>query len=92
MLRLLALVSLTTTSVPTFTKDVKPIFDKRCSQCHNENWAEKNWLNYDTAVKNKDKIKDRVINKKDMPPANITEMLDAERNIIKDWLEKGTKK
>ena len=75
----------------TYTADIKPIFEKRCSQCHNANWTDKNWLDYDTAFKNKDKIKLRVGNET-MPPGNQTELTKEERASIIKWVDQGAKK
>ena len=81
-----------TNSGTTYTKDAKPIFEKHCSQCHNANWPDKNWLDYETAKKNKDKIKDRAVLQKSMPPGNPTNMTDKERDILKQWIDEGAKK
>jgi len=75
----------------TYTKDAKPIIEKHCSQCHNANWADKNWMDYDTAFKNRDKIKLRVGNES-MPPGNPTEMTKEERKVLIDWVDQGAKK
>lgn len=78
-------------SNPTFDKDVKPLFEKHCAQCHSANWPDKNWLDYETAKKNKDKIKLRVQNLT-MPPGNMTNMTKEERDIIIKWVDQGAKK
>ena len=75
----------------TYTADIKPIFQNRCSQCHNSNWADKNWMDYDTAYKNRDKIKLRVENKT-MPPSNSTNMTKEERDKVIKWVKQGAKK
>jgi uncharacterized membrane protein len=75
----------------TYTKDAKPIFKKHCASCHSSSWPDKNWMDYDTAFKNKDKIKLRVENKT-MPPGNITDMTESERNTIIEWVNQGAKK
>jgi uncharacterized membrane protein len=75
----------------TYTTDIKPIFEKRCSQCHNANWADKNWMDYDTAYKNRDKIKLRVENQT-MPPGNSTNMTKEERDKVIKWVKEGAKK
>jgi uncharacterized membrane protein len=81
---------LTTNSI-SYTKDVKPLIQTHCSQCHNANWPDKNWLDYDIAFKNKDKIKLRVENQT-MPPGNFTGISKEERNIIVNWVKQGGKK
>lgn len=75
----------------TYTKDAKPIFQKHCSNCHNSNWADRNWMDYETAFKYKDKIKFRTENQT-MPPGNPTNMTKAERQVIVDWVNGGGKK
>ena len=78
-------------ATPSFQKDIRPIFEKRCSMCHNnEVWKERNWLDYDTAVKNKDRILNRVWIVKDMPPSGDLSM--DERVLIKKWIDKDTPK
>lgn len=76
-------------SEPTY-KDVKPLFQKHCAQCHSPNWPDKNWLDEKTAKANAEKIKFRVSNET-MPPANFTEMTKEERQKIIDWVNKGAK-
>lgn len=75
----------------TYTKDAKPIFEKRCSSCHNANWSDKNWMDYQTAAQNKDKIKLRVENQT-MPPGNTTGMTKEEREKLIRWVDGGAKK
>ena len=76
----------------TYIKDAKPIFEIRCASCHNTGNIGKNWLDYNDAKKNSKQIKDRVVIKKDMPIANATNMTQAERDIIKKWVDEGAKK
>lgn len=75
----------------SYNKDIKPMIEKHCSQCHNPNWPDKNWLDYETAKKNKDAIKLRVGNQT-MPPGNITNMTQEERNKIIQWVNEGAQK
>lgn len=75
----------------TYTKDIKPIFKDRCSQCHNETWPDKNWMDYETAKKHKDVIKKRMV-EKTMPPSNATGLTDKERDTIIKWVDEGAKK
>ena len=67
---------------------VKPIFAKKCYACHHQpHW---NWTNYDTAFRNRKKIKLRVWTLRTMPMGMpITE---AERTLIKDWVDGGGQK
>lgn len=70
-------------------KEVQPIFQQRCAQCHYE--ARWNWTNYETAVKNKTKIYNRVWVLKDMPIIR-NNMKDSERLLIKKWIDTGVQK
>lgn len=73
------------TNSPTY-KDVKPLFEKHCAQCHNANWPSRNWLDEETAKKNALQIKARVQNRT-MPPGNVTNMTKEERQKIIDWVD-----
>lgn len=66
--------------------EIKPILQKHCAQCHNENWPTKNWLDESTVLVNKNNIILRLKNKS-MPPGNPTNMTDKERNDIIKWLK-----
>jgi len=72
-------------------QDIEPIFENRCSQCHNRNWPDKNWMDYNTAFKNRSMIKLRVKNET-MPPGNATWITKEERVLIEKWVDQGGKK
>jgi len=74
----------------TYQRDIKPIFINRCSSCHNENWKDKNWLDYQTAFKYRIQIKQRVFVLKNMPPIGM-KITDEERKIIQKWVDQGAK-
>lgn len=76
----------------TYTKDIKPLFKKRCEMCHNASNPSLNWMDYDTAFKKRKEIKDRVFVKKDMPMGNATNITEPERKEIADWVDQGAKK
>jgi uncharacterized membrane protein len=69
-----------------FEKDVKPIFENYCVECH------KGISKYEVAVGHKDKIYDKIVLKKEMPPNFRLKLSDHEVDIVKDWIESGTKK
>lgn len=73
----------------SFEKDIKPIFKNKCSACHNENWPEKNWTNYETAATNSNKIMKVLLNQS-MPPLTITKLNEVERLAIYVWIKQGT--
>jgi uncharacterized membrane protein len=79
------------TSSLSYDQDVKPVIQKHCSQCHNANWPDKNWMDYNTAFKNRNMIKLRVKNET-MPPGNFTGITKEERIIITNWIDQGGKK
>ena len=81
-------------AVTSYSKDALPIFQNKCSQCHNANSApQPNWLDYDVAKSKKDRILDRVWNKKDMPPySNVTGVTDQERETLRNWVQEGAQK
>jgi uncharacterized membrane protein len=77
----------------TYTKDLKPILASRCAACHNEDsMPNKNWQKYKLAYTFRYNIKARVVTLKNMPPNNITGMLESERETIKKWVDQGGKK
>lgn len=65
--------------------EVREIINKRCIQCHNENWPDRNWKDNSKVLQFKQLIALRVSVRKDMPPANITEITEEEREIINKW-------
>jgi mono/diheme cytochrome c family protein len=83
----------------TYLRDIQPIFMGKCLRCHNDQSTLPNWLDYKTAASKRAEIKRRVWDswkghyyKQPMPAGNSTEshaMTDAERSLIKDWVENG---
>lgn len=71
----------------TYTTDIKPIFKKRCSQCH-DYMEGKNWQIYKDAFSRRDKIKERIENKT-MPMG--LDMPQYERDMIIKWVDEGAK-
>jgi len=70
-------------------RDVRPIFEKRCAQCHDAKWPAKNWMEYDVAYANRLVIKRRVWDNLSMPPSS---MPFDERRVIKKWVDQGAKR
>ena len=90
-----------TNDVPTYLRDIQPIFMGNCSRCHNqETRFVYNWLDYKTAYADRWEIKRRVWDswkgsyyKEAMPIANSPESLaltDSERLTIRRWVENGS--
>ena len=78
--------------------EVNEIIQKRCVQCHSAtptddvNKVTPNGVKYDTPrdIYNKrDLIMQRVVVTKTMPQNNKTNMTEAERNMIRCWIEQG---
>ena len=86
--------------IPTYLRDIQPIFMGNCSSCHNQQSRFVfNWLDYKTAYADRWEIKRRIWDswketyyKEAMPIANSPESLaltDEERSTIKNWVENG---
>jgi uncharacterized membrane protein len=83
------------------SEDIMPIIRQRCASCHASNptddvyTAPPNGVKYDTPddiIKLRDKIMQRVVVTKTMPPNNKTNITDEERKLIGCWIEQGAKK
>jgi mono/diheme cytochrome c family protein len=90
-----------TNDVPTYLRDIQPIFMGNCSRCHNQQSRfVYNWLDYQTAYGDRWEIKRRVWDslkgkyyKEVMPIGNSPESLalsHADRLAIKQWVEHGS--
>jgi cytochrome c5 len=80
----------------TYVDHIKPLFEKYCSLCHNENTAGSpmpNWLQYDVVVLKADAIFNRLILKKNMPPEgmDLPAPTEAEKQLFLNWTLKGMK-
>jgi mono/diheme cytochrome c family protein len=95
-----ATVSGATNQIPTYLRDVQPIFMGNCSSCHNQQSRfVYNWLDYKTAYADRWEIRRRVWDswkgsyyKEAMPIANSPESLalnDEERLTIRQWVDAG---
>jgi uncharacterized membrane protein len=80
--------------------DVMPIIREKCAVCHSSKptddiyTAPPNGVMYETPadiIRLKDKIMQRVVVTKTMPPNNKTNITDAERRLIGCWIEQGAK-
>lgn len=74
-----------------YTKDIKPIFEKRCILCHGPNNPNNlpNWLDYKTAYEKRLLIRERVVIKKEMPLG--FSMPQEERDLVEQWIKEGAK-
>ena len=73
----------------TYANTVKKIFAKRCAYCHNAGWADKNYMSYPIAFRDRGKIVQRVFTYVNMPPSG---MPFPERLLVKQWVDEGGKK
>lgn len=80
--------------------EVMKIVNARCAPCHSSKptddmyTAPPNGVKYesiDDIARLKDKIMERAVVTKTMPPNNKTGITDAERNMIRCWIEQGAK-
>lgn len=74
-------------SGPTYSGDIKPIFEKNCIPCHDKGSAIGNWLDYKTAYAKRALIKTRIFEKKDMPLGKT--LADKDRALIAKWVDAG---
>lgn len=91
--------------MPTCTKEVgigevQAIVQNRCMSCHSSNPTDDvyriapNGLKFDSPddiINQRDKIMQRVVITKTMPQNNKTGMTDEERELIRCWIEQGSK-
>jgi uncharacterized membrane protein len=77
----------------TYIEHIKPLFEKYCTLCHNENSGPvmPNWLQYDIVVLKKDALLDRLFVKMDMPMQGMPAPTDSEKELIHQWILKGLK-
>jgi hypothetical protein len=96
-----ALVAAAPTSQPTFYKDVLPVLQKNCQNCHRPGEAgPMSFLNYDTTRPAAKAIKEAVLTKK-MPPwfadpkyghfENDRRLSQAEITTLVSWVDSGAK-
>lgn len=72
----------------TYTRNVRPLFQNRCSRCH-DYLGDKNWQVYENAYNHRVMIKTKMLDKS-MPPD--TSIPQVERDSIIEWVNKGAKK
>jgi len=85
MLLLMPLASQADTLI-SFKRDIKPIFSKRCVNCHTGSNALPNILDKDVAVSLRYEIKNKVLSKK-MPLYG--QMTASEREMVVNWVNQG---
>lgn len=72
------------TTIIGYNEQIKPLFQNKCSSCHNATSGLPNWLQYEVAFSRKDAIYNRVFVIKDMPKTGT--MTPAERQLVADWV------
>lgn len=73
----------------TFTKHLVPLFEQKCAMCHFAGGPFPNWLVYSVSFEKKDRLVNRVVVQKDMPPPGTASLTDDERKLIADWAATG---
>ncbi len=76
-------------SGPTFDKEISDIFSRRCASCHGAGGALPNWNDYATAFVKRDRINQRLIIERTMPPKEVSTITDEERATIGRWIQAG---
>ena len=76
-------------SAINYIENIQPLFERRCSLCHNGGSTIPNWLVYEVAHNAKDLIRFRVFISKDMPLSNATGMTEDERALVALWVDSG---
>jgi len=85
-------------SAPVTFTDALRIVDRRCAACHSMTPSDLSFgvapggVSFDTPeqiVAHATRIRDRVVVTRTMPPANTTNMTDAERSILGRWITQG---
>lgn len=66
---------------------VLPLFQSKCSACHNASSAVPNWMNYTAAAAKTVQLRDRVLVKKNMPLGG--KLSDEELSLLEKWLDDG---
>ena len=75
----------------SFATDVKPIFLRSCTGCHNGSNPLPVVSLYDVAFSLKNEIKTRVSDDKTMPKYS-THITESERDLVGRWVTNGAKK
>jgi len=71
-----------------YSEDIKPIIDNKCSLCHMN--GDMNWTDYSVFSARTTQIRDRVLNKKDMPPLYMnTPLTELELSLFENWINQG---
>ncbi|HVF40298.1 MAG TPA: urate hydroxylase PuuD [Gemmatimonadaceae bacterium] len=83
---------------PVAFAEVRHVIDRRCSVCHSQSPAERSFgiapggVAFDTPAEilsRADRIKERAVTTRTMPPANRTNMTDGERALLARWIAGG---
>lgn len=74
----------------SFERNVKPVLQNRCAVCHYDGSSLLNFLQYNVARENGNKIRSNIVSGK-MPLRNLTGISDVERYVIQKWVDEGMK-
>ena len=73
----------------TFRANMLPIFQSRCTLCHQAGGLLPDWTDYKTAFDLRNQLVYHVAVSRDMPMNNVTGMSDDERNAVVQWVDNG---
>ncbi len=71
--------------------DVEGIFEQRCAMCHNADSGLPDWGDPQLSQARAQRIYVRVVEARDMPPGNVTDMTEEERALVGQWVTEGAK-
>lgn len=74
----------------TYAKVKTAVFDQYCALCHNENSGDlmPNWGSFSVVSGRKDRVYNRVVLEKNMPPEGMPFSEEA-RDMLKKWIDEG---
>lgn len=77
-----------------FETDIKPFIDSKCVTCHSNVPSYMNGGDFSSFSLLKEKVDDgtlmdRVFNKKDMAPTGYDQLTEAEKAMLRCWIEQG---
>lgn len=75
--------------IPTYNDDIHPIVEKYCSACHRPGSGLPVWTDYSQAFAKRNKIMERVVVNRSMPPKGMPQLDASDIAKIKTWIEDG---
>lgn len=75
--------------IPTYNEDIHPIVQKYCSACHRPGSGLPVWTDYSQAFAKRNKIMERAVVNRSMPPKGMPQLDASDIAKIKTWIEDG---